>query len=132
MTIDIRVNLDRSDNRHVTDYYTALIKFNETIHKPDFSAEVNSRYMEFVILKNVDMKKEGYVSSKIYQFSCTLGAGRNTISINAEKLDNNMIELSMAMGTDVGKIKNIIHTVEDMIDNYQLHGEFDDAEVTAV
>ena len=60
MTIDIRVNLDRSDNRHIADYYTALIKFNETIHKPDFSAEVNSRYMEFAILKNVDMKKEGY------------------------------------------------------------------------
>lgn len=132
MTIDIRVNLDRSDNRHITDYYTALIKFNETIHKPDFSAEVNSRYMELVILKNVDVKKEGYVSSKMYQFSCTLGAGRNTVSINAEKLNDNMIELSMAMGTDVGKIKNIIHTVEDMIDNYQLHGEFDDAEVTAV
>lgn len=132
MTIDIRVNLDRSDNRHITDYYTALIKFNETIHKPDFSAEVNSKYMELVILKNVDVKKEGYVSSKMYQFSCTLGAGRNTISINAEKLNDNMIELSMAMGTDVGKIKNIIHTVEDMIDNYQLHGEFDDAEVTAV
>lgn len=132
MTIDIRVNLDRSDNRHITDYYTALIKFNETIHKLDFSAEVNSRYMELVILKNVDIKKEGYVSSKIYQFSCTLGAGRNTVSINAEKLDDNMIELSMAMGMDVVKIKNIIHTVEDMINNYKLHEEFDDTEVTAV
>ena len=43
-----------------------------------------------------------------------------------------MIELSMAMNMDVGKIKSIIHTVEDMIDNYQLHGEFDDTEVTAV
>ncbi len=132
MTIDIRVNLDRTDSRHITDYYTALIKFNETIHKPDFSAEVNSRYMELVILKNVDVKKEGYLSSKVYQFSCALGAGRNTISFNAEKLDDNMIELSMAMNMNVNKLKSIIHTMEDMIDNYQLHGEFDDAEVTAV
>lgn len=132
MTIDIRVNLDRTDNRHITDYYTALIKYNETIHKPDFSAEVNSRYMEFVIVKSMDAKKEGYVTSKVYQFSCALDAGRNTIAFNAEKLDDNMIEASMALNMDVGKIKNIIHTVEDMIDNYQLHTEIDDTDVTAV